>query len=89
VYNVFEGVKHYNCELWGVGGVPIDKIMCISCLLFEIINDSFDERITIQQSFYLLHFLMNQLDFSYNEELQLYTTLAINIEETIRQIKKG
>jgi hypothetical protein len=62
-----------------VDGKPIDRIKCISCELSEIVKDNFDERISIEQAFYLLHFLMNQLGYSYPDELALYDGLVRGI----------
>ena len=75
--------KPYDCEMWKVDGVPIDQIKCVSCELFEKIRDRFGKKITIKQAFYLLHFLMNQLGYSYKEEYRLYKTLEENIKRQL------
>lgn len=69
----------YACEMREVDGVAIDKIKCISCELYEKVQDSLGERITIEQAFYLIHFLMNQLGYSYLEEYELYGALVQDI----------
>ena len=84
-HGVLEGIKPYDCEMWEVDGVPIDEIKCISCELFEKIKDRFGEKITVEQAFYLLHFLMNQLGYSYKEEYRLYKTLEENIRRRLEK----
>ena len=77
--NLADNTETYNCEMWEVDGKPIDRIKCISCEISEIVKDNFHERITVQQAFYLLHFLMNQLGYSYSEEVTVYNSLVQNI----------
>jgi hypothetical protein len=72
-------IKPYDCEMWKVDDIPIDEIKCIACELHEMIWDGFKDKPTIEQAFYLLHFLMNQLGYSYAEEYRLYKTLEVNI----------
>ena len=81
--NVAEKIEPYDCEMWEVNGKPIDRVKCISCELSEIVKDNFYERITIEQAFYLLHFMMNQLGFNYNEEVALYDALLRNIKRQL------
>ena len=79
-------VKSYDCEMWEVNGFPIDFIKCVSCEIFEKIRESFgDKPLTRDQLFYLLHFVMNQLGWGYERELDLYTTLAQNIEAKLKK----
>ena len=85
-HSAIKDKKPYDCEMWKVDGVPIDEIKCISCELHEKIWDGFKDKPTIKQAFYLLHFLMNQLGYSYVEEYRLYKTLEENIKQ---QLEKG
>lgn len=78
-HSSIKDIKPYDCEMWKVDGIPIDEIKCIACELHEKIWDGFKGKPTIEQAFYLLHFLMNQLGYSYREEYQLYETLKVNI----------
>lgn len=85
-YNLTNNVKPYACEMWTVpqnNGVPIDKIKCVSCELHEIIKENFSSELSTEQAFYLIHFLMNQLGLSYNNELLLYQTLEQNIRRQL------
>lgn len=85
-YNLTNNVKPYACEMWTVpqnNGVPIDKIKCVSCELYEIIKKNFSSELSTEQAFYLIHFLMNQLGLSYNNELLLYQTLEQNIRRQL------
>lgn len=76
-------IEPYDCEMWEVGGMQIDKIKCISCEIAEIIRSNFEEKITIEQAFYILHFIMNQLDYSYQDEITLYQLLYENIKRQL------
>ena len=79
-------MKPYDCEMWEVNGFPIDFIKCVSCEIFEKIMESFGGKpLTRDQLFYLLHFVMNQLGWGYEQELDLYTTLAQNIEAQLKK----
>ncbi len=84
-HSAITNIKPYDCEMWKVDGVPIDEIKCISCELHEKIWDDFKDKPTIKQAFYLLHFLMNQLGFSRDEEYKLYEAL---LECTRLELKK-
>ena len=84
-HTAIKHIKPYDCEMWEVDGVPIDEIKCISCELYEKIKDRFGEKITIEQACYLLHFLMNQLGYSYNEECRVYKTLEENIKRELEK----
>jgi len=57
-YGVLEDIKPYDCEMWEVDGVSIDKIKCMSCEMFEKVKEGFDKKISIEQAFYLIHFLI-------------------------------
>lgn len=78
-HSAIKNMKPYTCEMWDADDVPIDAIKCISCELHEKIIDNFGKKPTIKQAYFLLHFLMNQLGFSYEEEHQLYNALKIEI----------
>ena len=79
-------VKPYDCEMREVNGFPIDFIKCISCELYEKIIEGFgDKPLTLEQLYYLLHFLMNQLGSGYEQELELYKSLARDIEEKLKK----
>jgi hypothetical protein len=84
-HSAIKDVQPYDCEMWEVDGVPIDKIKCVACEMYERITDNFKEKITIRQAFYLLHFLMNQVGFSYAEEHRLYKTLEENIKQQLEK----
>jgi hypothetical protein len=77
----------YACEMWEVDGISIDFIKCIACEIFEKIREcNKDKPLTINQLAYLLHFLMNQMEFGYENELVLYKSLVASIE---KQLKKS
>lgn len=78
-------IKPYPCETWKVDGVRIDKIKCISCELFEKVSDSFPEKFTIKQASYLLHFLMNQSGYSYEDEYELYKALMEHMKSKLEK----
>lgn len=78
-HSAIKNMKSYDCEMLDADGVPIDAIKCISCELHEKIIDNFGKKPTIKQAYFLLHFLMNQLGFSYDEEYRLYKALEIEI----------
>jgi hypothetical protein len=79
-------VKPYDCEIWEVNGFPIDFIKCVSCELYEKIREHFEDKpLTLDQLFYLTHFLMNQLNLGYENELKLYNSLARSIQEKLRK----
>ena len=65
--------------MWDADGVPADAIKYISCELHEKIIDNFRKKPTIKQAYFLTHFLMNQLGFSYDEEYRSYKALEIEI----------
>jgi hypothetical protein len=76
----------YDCEMWKVDGLPIDFIKCISCEIFEKIRElNEDKPLTINQLGYLLHFLMNQMDYGYDKELILYESLVYSIEKQLKE----
>lgn len=83
-HSVLKNIR-YECEMWEVDGFPIDEIKCISCELFEKIRDSFEERLTISHIPYLLHFLMNQLGFGYETELEFYKKAEEIIKHELRK----
>lgn len=75
-----------ECEMWKVDGIPIDEIKCMSCELFEKVRVNFKEKLTQDQIAYLLHFLVNQLGLSYEDELDLHKRMEKIIEKRLEEI---
>ncbi len=80
-HGVLEGTKPYDCETWEVEGISINEIRSAACEMLEGVRPTLWERITTRQAAYLLHYLMNQLGFSLDEEYRSYSML----EETIKR----
>jgi hypothetical protein len=79
----------YDCEMWEVDGIPIDFIKCISCELFEKIRElTKGKPPTLDQLYFLLHFLMNQIGLGYENELKLYKSLEQAIEKQLKESAK-
>lgn len=87
-HNLTNNVKPYDCEIWTVpanNGVSIEKIKCVSCELYEIVKENFKPKLSKEQAYFLIHFLMNQLGYTYSEELWVHQNLGTAI---INQLKR-
>jgi|LGVD01.1.fsa_nt_gb hypothetical protein len=72
-------IKENTPDLNVVDGVTRDFIKTVAYELRKLIKEKLNEKPTQQQMFYLIHLLMNQLGYSYQEELLLYQNLFANI----------
>lgn len=72
----------YECETWQVDGMTIDLIKCISTEAYnQIRTKNQGKPLTIDQAFYFIHFLMNQMGYGYSDELAVYRKLTTSIEK--------
>lgn len=55
--------------------------------MFEKIIDNFKTRLTILQASYIIHFLMNQIGFGYEQELELYEALEKRVSQELEKAK--
>jgi len=74
-----KNIRENAPDLNDVDGVTRDFIKCLCYELHKIIKEKLREKPTSQQMFYLIHLLMNQLGYNYQEELILYQNLSSNI----------
>jgi len=70
-------------DLKQVDGVVLDQIKCSARKVSELVSKEFNGSPTVLQSVYLIHFLLNQLFFSYEDELKLYKIATDGIKKRL------
>ncbi len=70
-------------DLKEVDGVALDAIKCSARKVSELVSKEFKGSPTVLQSAYLIHFFLNQLFFSYEDELKLYKIATDGIKRTL------
>lgn len=70
-------------DLKDVDGVVLDRIKCSARKVSELVSKEFNGAPTILQSAYLIHFFLNQLFFSSEDELKLYKIATDGIKRTL------
>jgi hypothetical protein len=83
------GVEPAAPDLTDVDGVVMDDIKCFSRELSDIVVKRFGKTPTVNQAAYMIHFMMNQLSYPYQSELELYSTLDYSIRIALRRLLFG
>lgn len=76
-------IKEGSPDLRSQEGIVIDDLKHVSTQIAiaqkQALKEFAIEKLTVGQMYLVLHILMNQLGYSYDEELDVYVSLAYNV----------
>jgi hypothetical protein len=79
-YGSVRGLDSVGSDLQEVDGQIMDEIKCASTALAGIVKKRFSKSPSGNQAFYLIHFMMNDLGFGYQDEIRVYENLLRSIK---------
>jgi len=79
-------VDQVGPDLEDVDGIEMDEVKCLARALSKRVINRLGANPTLSQSGYLIHLMMNQLRYTYNDEIELYSSLEKSISTGKRNL---
>ena len=73
----------HACDMNIIDGVICDELKCIAYDIWKVVAEKMRSEITDNQAFFIFHFLLNMLGFTYMREIRLHDRMSEHFKENL------